>query len=225
MAAQAQHFEEIRDAFNTVDDLQQFFNGNIRALVEAHGSNADKQLFRQSRIGLSKAIRTFSNTLTGELHNDPGEAARVFEDVIVTVDHLTDAVMSVVWHRVDLFRTASRDDVRRLVLEYITRQARYTSYDDGIEGKLSSRVAEIAVALTELCSSTFQASLTQLAKKVVPLYVNNTSSAVIIKTIRMELVDHRPINAPELGTLVFARFIHDLFTLVINRHLEEVTAS
>ena len=66
-------------ALNDLDDIRQFFFGNLKALVEKSDS-VDKRLFEQNRVRLKELTLLLTDHFTGISYSDPMDAAHHLQD-------------------------------------------------------------------------------------------------------------------------------------------------
>jgi hypothetical protein len=62
--------KDLAQAFGDLDDVQQFFNGNIKPLV-AKSDSVDQRLYAEGKMKLRGALKTLSEYLTGDIYCDP----------------------------------------------------------------------------------------------------------------------------------------------------------
>jgi hypothetical protein len=67
--------ETLSKAFDDLDDVQQFFNGNVKALV-AKSDSVDRRLYAEGKAKFSGALKTLSEQLTGLSYCSPYDTSQ-----------------------------------------------------------------------------------------------------------------------------------------------------
>ena len=87
---------QLAKAFNDLDDVQQFFNGNVKALVDKSDS-VDKRLFDEGKVKFREALKTLSLYFIGEPYISPYDTSVELMRASATakVEHSTSRVLAI----------------------------------------------------------------------------------------------------------------------------------
>ena len=87
---------QLAKAFNDLDDVQQFFNGNVKALVDKSDS-VDGRLFDEGKVKFREALKTLSLYFIGEPYISPFDTSVELMRASATakVEHTTSRVLAI----------------------------------------------------------------------------------------------------------------------------------